>query len=75
MILLKDALYAALVPPGLTYPEIQRLFPDYARVTIYEALSTLRAEGRARSEPIPRGPPGVKFVDRSRGPRRRWVRI
>ena len=72
---LKEMLYEAMEPPGLTWPQMHALFPKYGISTVYNALSSLRAEGRARSEPIPRGPPGVKFVDRSRGPRRRLVRI
>lgn len=69
---LKDLLYEAMAN-GLTYPEMAAKFPAYAKISIYEALSTLKAEGRARSERLP-----VKWgrwSNRSRGPRTRWVRV
>ena len=69
---LKDALYDAMAD-GLTYPEMAARFPAYAKITIYQALSALKSEGRARAEKLPvhwgRG------SNRSRGPRTRWVRI
>ena len=66
---LKDALCEAL---PLTYPEMAAKFPAYAKITIYQALSALKAEGRARSEPLPRS--RQRKADRSRCPRTRWVR-
>ena len=66
---LKDLLYDAL---PLTYPEMAARFPTYAKVTIYEALSTLRSEGRARAERLPRN--ATRKADRNRCPRTRWVR-
>ena len=66
---LKDLLYDAL---PLTYPEMKAKFPAYAKTTFYQALSSLKAEGRARSEVIPRS--RQRKVDRNRCPRTRWVR-
>lgn len=57
---LKDLLYDAM-ENGLTYPEMAARFPTYAKITIYQALSALKTEGRGSN--------------RSRGPRTRWVRI
>lgn len=66
---LKDLLYDAL---PLTYPEMAAKFPAYAKISIYEALSTLKSEGRARSERLPTK--WGRGSNRSRGPRTRWVR-
>lgn len=69
---LKDLLYDAM-ENGLTYPEMKAKFPSYAKITFYQALSSLKSEGRVRVERLPvhwgRG------SNRSRGPRTRWVRI
>ena len=68
---LKNLLYDAMAD-GMTYPEMKAKFPTYAKISIYAALSSLRAEGRARSERLPvewgRG------SNRARVPRTRWVR-
>ena len=68
---LKDLLYDAMAG-GLTYPEMTARFPDYAKISIYEALSSLKAEGRARAERLPRN--DSRKADRNRCPRTRWVR-
>ena len=66
---LKELLYDAL---PMTYPEMAARFPAHAKVTIYEALSTLKSEGRARAERLPRN--DNRKADRNRCPRTRWVR-
>ena len=68
---LKNLLYDAMAD-GLTYPEMKAKFPTYAKISIYAALSSLKAEGRARSERLPRNM--QRKADRNRCPRTRWVR-
>ena len=68
---LKDLLYNAMAD-GLTYPEMATRFPTYAKVTIYQALSSLKSEGRARAERLPRN--DNRKADRNRCPRTGWVR-
>lgn len=71
---LKDLLYEALGDQGLTWPQIQAKFPDTPKISVYQALSSLKAEGRAYSEAIPRPVKRKRGSDMAHGPRKKWVK-